>query len=178
VSDPSKSAETKDARVDAALRELRVSLRKAREKVDEITFLMGEVVSLDHRHTAVKKRKWGWILCGVLAFGLVVFGVMTGLVAIYLGRTAVVIDIQDPGVEVTVKGPPLTVTGPDQQSVEVVPGDQELTITAAGLETKTQSFTIKKGETKTVTVSIVDTQIVARLENEILPLTPAHEVKR
>ncbi|HUE17483.1 MAG TPA: hypothetical protein VMR25_25245 [Planctomycetaceae bacterium] len=178
MSDPSKPAETKDPRVDAALRELRVLLRKALEKVDEITFLIGEVDSLDHRHTVVKKRKWGWILCGVLAFGLVVFGVMTDVVVIYLNGTAVKIDVTDPNVVVAIRGTTLTITGPDQQSVKVVPGDQELTITCAGLETKTKSFTIKRGETKTVTVSIVNKEVVARLENEILPLTPAHEVKR
>jgi len=103
--------------------------------------------------------------------------VMTAIVVIYLGRTAVVIDIKDPGVEVAVKGTTLTVTGPDKQSVKVVPGDQELTITCAGLETTTKSFTIKKGETKAVTVSIVNSKLVARLENEIAPLTTGHEEK-
>jgi len=119
----------------------------------------------------------GWIPWSVLAFGLAVFGVMTGVIVIYLGRTAVVIDIQDPGVEVAVKGTTLTVTGPDKQSVKVVPGDQELTITCAGLETITKSFSLKKGDKKTVTVSIVDSKLVAQLENEIAPLTAAHEEK-
>jgi serine/threonine protein kinase len=119
----------------------------------------------------------GWIPWSVLAFGLAVFGVITGVFVVYLGRTAVVIDIKDPGVEVAVKGTTLTVTGPDKQSVKVVPGDQELTISSAGLETTTKSFTIKKGEKKTVTVSIVDSKLVARLENEIAQLTPAPEEK-
>jgi serine/threonine protein kinase/FKBP-type peptidyl-prolyl cis-trans isomerase/formylglycine-generating enzyme required for sulfatase activity len=116
----------------------------------------------------------GWIPWSALAFGLAVFGVMAGVIVIYLGRTAVVIDIQDPGVEVALKGTTLTVTGPDKQSVKVVPGDQELTITCAGLEIVTKSFTIKKGEKKTVTVSIVDSKLVARFENEIAP-TSTHE---
>jgi serine/threonine protein kinase/formylglycine-generating enzyme required for sulfatase activity len=119
----------------------------------------------------------GWIPWSVLAFGLAVFGVLTGVIVIYLGRTAVIIDIQDPGVEVAVKGTTLTVTGPDQQSVKVVPGDQELTISCAGLETTTKRFTIKKGEKKTITVSIIDSKLVARLENESAPLTPTHEEK-
>jgi formylglycine-generating enzyme required for sulfatase activity/serine/threonine protein kinase len=116
----------------------------------------------------------GWIPWSVLALGLAVFGVMTGVMVIYLNRTAVVIDIQDPGVEVAVKGTTLTVTGPDQQSVKVTPGDQKLTITCNGLETITPSFTIKKGEKRTVTVSILDSKLVAWLDNEILPLTPVH----
>jgi formylglycine-generating enzyme required for sulfatase activity/serine/threonine protein kinase len=119
----------------------------------------------------------GWIPWSVLACGLAVFGVMTGVIVIYLNRTAVVIDIQDPGVEVAVKGTTLTITGPDKQSVKVVPGDQELTITCAGLETTTRRFSLKKGDKKTVTVSIVNKEIVARLKNEILPPTPGHEEK-
>jgi formylglycine-generating enzyme required for sulfatase activity/serine/threonine protein kinase len=115
----------------------------------------------------------GWIPWSVLAFGLAVFGVMTGVIVIYLNKTAVLIDIQDPGVEVAVKGTPLTVTGPDQQSVKVVPGDHDLTISCAGLVTVTKSFTIKRGEKRSVTVSIINKEIVARLDNEIARLPPA-----
>ncbi|HEV8003457.1 MAG TPA: SUMF1/EgtB/PvdO family nonheme iron enzyme [Planctomycetaceae bacterium] len=120
----------------------------------------------------------GWIPWSALAFGLALFGVMSGVVLIYLGRTVVEIDIQDPGVEVAVKGTTLTVTGPDKQSVKVVPGDQELTITCAGLETITTSFSLKKGGKTTVTVSIVNSKLVARLENEIAPLTLGHEEQK
>ena len=87
------------------------------------------------------------------------------------------VEINSPDVEVTMKGSTLWLKGPGTEDVQVVPGDQELTITCAGLETTTKSFTIKKGETKAVTVSIVNSQLVARLENEIAPLTPAHEEK-
>ncbi len=59
----------------------------------------------------------------------------------------------------------------------MTPGDQELTITYAGLKLLTKSFTLQKGEKRTVTVSIVNKEIVARLENEILPLTSAGEEK-
>ncbi len=57
----------------------------------------------------------GWIPWSVLAFGLAVFGVMTGVIVIYLGKTAVVIDIQDPGVEVAVavNGQSALITVPD-----------------------------------------------------------------
>jgi formylglycine-generating enzyme required for sulfatase activity/serine/threonine protein kinase len=113
----------------------------------------------------------GWIPWSVLAFGLAVFGVMTGVIVIYLNRIPVMIDIRDPGVEVAVKGTTLTVTGPGQQSVKVTPGDQELTISCAGLETITKSFTIKKGDKKTVTVSILDSKLFASLDNEIAPTT-------
>ncbi len=111
----------------------------------------------------------------MLASGLVFLGVVACVVVIFLNKTAVEIDIQNPGVEVAVKGTSLIVTGPNQQSVKVTPGDQQLTISCAGLETVTKSFTINKGEKRTVAVSIVDSKLVASLDNEIRTLTPAQE---
>jgi formylglycine-generating enzyme required for sulfatase activity/serine/threonine protein kinase len=119
----------------------------------------------------------GWIPWSVLAFGLAVFGVMTAVIVIYLRGTAIVIDIQDPGVAVSVNGSDVVITGPKNEKVTVTPGDQELTITYAGLKLLTKSFTLQKGDKPTVTVSIVNKEIVARLQNEILPLTPAQEEK-
>jgi serine/threonine protein kinase/WD40 repeat protein len=127
------------------------------------------------RHFRQAWNQGGWISWSVLALGLVAFGVATAVVVINWGKTAVVIDIKDPGVEVAVRGTTLTITGPDTQSVKVAAGDQELTITCAGLETITKSFSLKAGDKKTITVSIVDSQIVARLEGEILPLTADHQ---
>ncbi|HET6326454.1 MAG TPA: protein kinase, partial [Planctomycetaceae bacterium] len=119
----------------------------------------------------------GWIPWGVLAFGLAVFGVMTGVIVISLRGTAIVVDIQDPDVAVTVKGSDVVITGPKNEKVTVTPGEQELTITYAGLKLLTKSFTLQKGEKRTVTVSIVNKEIVARLEKEILPLTSARDEK-
>ena len=193
---------------------LQTLLEKAREKLDEISFLICEIDEADRlndRRTALKKaeellklkpghrratrspreirrlrrrrlppesdslqqftKPWnegGWIPWSVLAFGLAVFAVMCGVIVIYLNRTAIAVDVKDPGVEVAVKGTTLTVTGPDKQSVKVEAGEQLLTITGAGFETTTRSFSLKKGDKKTVTVSIVNKEIVARLENEDL----------
>ena len=113
----------------------------------------------------------GWIPWSVLAFGLAVFGVMAGVIIVWLGKTAIVIDTQDAGITVTVKGESALITVPGKQSIKVEPGDQTLTISYAGLETNTKSFTIKKGQTKIVTVSILNSEIVARLEGEIAPPT-------
>jgi serine/threonine protein kinase/formylglycine-generating enzyme required for sulfatase activity len=113
----------------------------------------------------------GWIPWSALAFGLAVFGVVTGVIVIYLRGTAIVVEIQDPDVAVTVKGSDVVITGPKNEKVTVTPGDQELSITYAGLKLLTKSFTLQQGQKRTVTVSIVNKEIVARLENEILPLT-------
>jgi len=195
---------------------LQALLEKARQKADEIAFLIcaiDEAERLDDAQTALKKaeellkikpghhralaiqekytgegtgaarigskaqltERWnngGWIPWSVLAFGLAIFAVMTGVIVIYLGKTAIVVDIKDPGVEIAVKGTTLTITGPDKQSVQVAPGEQELTITSAGFETTTRRFALKKGDKKTVTVSIVNKELVASLGNEILPPVP------
>jgi serine/threonine protein kinase len=199
-------------------------LEQARQKTDEISFLICEIDEADrledgrtalkkaeellkvkpghHRARAIQEKysgygdggagaarigalqqftkPWnegGWIPWSVLAFGLLVFaGMYYGVVVIYLGRTAIVVDIKDPAVQVAVKGTTLTITGPDKESIKVEPGDHTLKINFGGFETTSESFSLKRGETKTVTVSIVDKHVVARLENEILPLTPSgHE---
>jgi hypothetical protein len=112
----------------------------------------------------------GWIPWSVLAFGLAVFGVMTGVIVIYLGKTAIVVDIRDPdvAVKITGQGNKLEiVTGPKAEKVYVEPGEQELTISYAGLETKTKRFELQKGEKKTVIVSIVNKEIVATLDQKL-----------
>ena len=88
-------------------------------------------------------RPWnegGWIPWSVLAFGLAVAGVVYAIVVIQLGKTAVVIDIQDPGISVAIadKGKKIEIiTGPRESKIEVEPGDQELKISYAGLEART-----------------------------------------
>jgi hypothetical protein len=125
--------------------------------------------------SAAKRKAARWILWSVLAFGLAVFGVMAGIMVIYLARTALVIDVRDPGVEVAVKG--MTITGPKEEKVYVEPGEQQLTITCAGLETITKSFTIKKGQTKVVTVSIFKPEDRSTARIEVAPLIPTGEQK-
>jgi hypothetical protein len=125
---------------------------------------------------AAKWKAGRWILLGVLAFGLALFGVMAGIMVIYLGRTALVIDVHDPGVEVAVNGT-MTITGPKEAKVHVEPGEQQLTITCAGLDTITKSFTIKKGQTKVVTVSIFKPENRVTVRTEVAPLIPAGEQK-
>jgi formylglycine-generating enzyme required for sulfatase activity/serine/threonine protein kinase len=118
----------------------------------------------------------GWIPWSVLAFGFAVFAVMTAAVTIYLrsGNTVVKIEINDPSVEVTVKGSTAAIKSPGQE-VSVEPGENELTVTYGELTFTTKSFTLKKGEKKTIAISIVDSKVIAKLGDEILeerPLKP------
>ena len=191
-------------------------LEKAREKLDEIAFLICEIDEADRlndRQTALKKaeellklkpgnhrakqieekysgygdggaariglatqftKPWndgGWIPWSALAFGLAVFAVMCGVIVIYLNKTTVVIDVKDSGISVAIadQGKKIEiVTGPREGKVEVEPGEQQLKITYAGLQTMTKSFTLKRGDKKTVTVSLADAKLIAKLGNDIL----------
>jgi len=111
----------------------------------------------------------GWIPWNALAFGAAVVGVVAGVIIIWLNKsTAIVIDAKDPGIKVEVIGQKSIITVPGKQSIKVEPGDVELNINYEGLETLTKSFTLKKGETKILEVGILNSQLVARFENEVM----------
>jgi hypothetical protein len=100
----------------------------------------------------------GWILLSVLVFGLAVFAGMAGMLVVYLGRTAVVIDVRDPEIKVEFTAPRnrITITGPKEEKIIVDPGDQQLKITYPGVESLTTRFDVKKGEVRRVRVSLLD----------------------
>ena len=109
----------------------------------------------------------GWIPWSVLAFGLAVFGVMTAVIVIWLGKTAIEIDVKDPGIEVAVKGTTIAVTGPNKEKFTIEPGERHLVIHYHGVDFETdKSFEIKKGEKKLLTVSLVDGQIIAKWDRD------------
>ena len=96
-------------------------------------------------------RPWnegGWIPWSVLAFGLAVFAVMFGVMVIYLGKTAIVVDIKDPAVQVAVMGTTLTLTGPEKESVKVEPGDQEAQDHSPRPRDDDQTLLAQEGETR------------------------------
>ncbi|HUE16459.1 MAG TPA: family 16 glycoside hydrolase [Planctomycetaceae bacterium] len=123
-------------------------------------------------------QRWnegGWIPWSVLAFGLAVFAVMLGVMVIYLGKTAIVIDVRDPDikVEVTAQGKEITITGRDEEKVYVEPGEHQLKVNYAGLEALTQSFELMRGQERRVKVSLVDKKLAAEIDSEPLALTPS-----
>lgn len=202
---------------------LLASLDQARNKSDEITYLLCEIddalrandrrkalaeadkllkIKPGHRRALAVRAKllgpgearrmrvgplqafqkpWsdgGWIPWSALAFGLVVFGVMSFCIAIYLrsGKAIVKVEVMSPDVAVTLNGSTLTLAGPGSDVVQVEPGESELTITHGNLKFTTKSFALKRGENETIRVSIVDAELVTRFGDEILdsrPITPA-----
>jgi len=111
----------------------------------------------------------GWIAWSVAALALAASAAVCGVILISWGpgQAVIAVDVKDPGVEVAVKGTSVTVTDPGKQSVTVVAGEQELTISSPGLEGTFKRFSLKKGDTRTVTVSIVNRKLEALLEGEV-----------
>ena len=120
-------------------------------------------------------RPWedgGWIPWSVLTFGLAVFGLMLGVVIIWLGngKGAIVIKTEVAGVNVAVKDQSALITVPGtDQSLEVTPGDHLLEMSYKGLVTQTKSFTVKKGEKKILEVYLTGSDLVAHFADEPAP---------
>ena len=117
----------------------------------------------------------GWIPWSVLAFGLGVFGVVAAVIVIWLGGTALVIDAADPGIKIEIAGQDAVITAKGEQSVKVTPGDHTLTISYAGLETQTRSFSINSGGTVKLRVWIADDNLHALFEGEKFEAQPGGE---
>ena len=148
--------------------------RSARKKAEDCSRLSRAIIR--HRPSGEVFREWRrsgarigvleqyrrpinderWIPFSVLAFGLAFFGVMTAVIAIYLRGTAIVIDIEDPGVAVRVNGSDVIITGPKNEKVTVTPGDQGLYDYLRRPEAAHQKPHSQKGQKRTVTVSIVN----------------------
>ncbi len=120
----------------------------------------------------------GWIPWSALLFGFAVAAAVYALVVIQLGKTVVVINITDPDITVSIAEPGNKIeilTGPRESKIEVQPGEQELKIKYAGLEARTQKFELKKGQRRRVTVSIVNKELVATLDQQSLSLIEPSE---
>jgi serine/threonine protein kinase/formylglycine-generating enzyme required for sulfatase activity/Leucine-rich repeat (LRR) protein len=66
-------------------------------------------------------NKGGWIPRKLVAFGLAAFAVMACVIVIYVHKTTIVIDTQDPNVVVSVKGTKVEITGSTTKVVQEPP---------------------------------------------------------
>jgi formylglycine-generating enzyme required for sulfatase activity/tRNA A-37 threonylcarbamoyl transferase component Bud32 len=115
------------------------------------------------------RRSWTpWAIAGAAAVGLVA-GVVLYLRA---GKTLLEIQIDDPGVQVALRGSTITLTGPANEEIKVEPGENELTITHGDLKFKTDAFTLQKGNKQVVKISLAGTSVAAQLGGTPLALTP------
>ncbi|HEV8067611.1 MAG TPA: family 16 glycoside hydrolase [Planctomycetaceae bacterium] len=130
----------------------------------------GGAVRIGPKTLAKAWSEGGWIPWSALAFGLAVMGVVAGVIIWWVNGTAIIIDVKDPGIIVDINGKQATINIPGKHKITVEPGDGQLSVSYEGLETQTKKFQIKKGESKILTVAIVDNKLVAQFAGEILPL--------
>src|SRR5205085_3545207 len=87
----------------------------------------------------------------LLAFGLgvlVVCLLVTGIILKVRTRAGtIILEIDQPGAQVTIDGEPLTIASPtDKELIHVKPGEHELIVTKGGFETNTRNFVLRAGE--------------------------------
>jgi hypothetical protein len=92
-------------------------------------------------------------------------------------KTALVIDIRDTGMQVSVNGggsvSVAAIAAPRKQDIEVEAGEHQLMITTLDPVrqfTTEKSFSIQTGQTRSLQISIVDKGIVAKLDGQPVPL--------
>jgi serine/threonine protein kinase/formylglycine-generating enzyme required for sulfatase activity len=119
----------------------------------------------------------GWFSWRAVALGLAFLGLLLFGVTIFVrsGKAVLKVEIDDPNMEVALKGTTLVLKSPEQE-IKVEPGETELTITYHDLKFTTPSFRLEKGNNQLVKVSLVDSKMVARLGDKNLPLTPAQSL--
>ena len=105
----------------------------------------------------------------MLAFGLAVVGVMSGVIIWWVNRTVIIIDSDAPGITVAIKGQKAFITAEGTKKIVVEPGDQEIKVSYEGLETVTREFFLKKGDSKILIVKVGDKGLLAYLQNEQAP---------
>ena len=104
-----------------------------------------------------------WIPWIGIMVGLVVFGLTTWAVTIYLkaGDAVVRIQINDPDVEVSFQGRTLNVQSAGQE-LKVEPGDGTLTIRYGDAVFETDKFTLNKGDNPAVVIDLLDDRMAAK----------------
>ena len=127
------------------------------------------IVRLSPRNLAQAWNEGGWVPWSVLAFGLAVVGVMSGVIIWWVNRTVIIIDSNAPGITVAIKGQKAFITAEGTKKIVVEPGDQEIKVSYEGLETVTREFFLKKGDSKILIVKVGDKGLLAYLQNEQSP---------
>jgi len=74
------------------------------------------------------------------------------------------VEINDPDIEVKIKGEDIVLTGADPKPIKLQPGEHTLIVTRGEFTFETKDFTLKKGETTTVKVELLPgkVQVVSR----------------
>jgi hypothetical protein len=162
-------------RVAERLLELQPGHRRAQNIREELA-TRGKTVSRRTVSWESVARRWNksgpirWI---APALGLAFFAatLYAGVLYFRSGKALLEVRIDDPNVEVSVKGSTVVLKAPGQE-IEVQPGETELAIRLGELHFTTNSFTLKRGDKTTVKVALADSKLAATLGEEVLGAQP------
>jgi formylglycine-generating enzyme required for sulfatase activity/predicted Ser/Thr protein kinase len=104
-------------------------------------------------------KTWAWAALGAAAAVALLAAV---ILHFRFGKAVVEIQVDDPDVEVALRGTSLIVTAPGKDEIKVDPGQNELTITHKGLKFKTAAFTLERGNNEAVKVSVTGPNVAVR----------------
>jgi serine/threonine protein kinase/formylglycine-generating enzyme required for sulfatase activity len=115
-----------------------------------------------------RNSRIGWVLASAGAIAL-----LAGAIFYFrVGKAVLEIEVDDPSVQVSLRGSTVTFAGPGKEEVKVDPGENELTITHGDFKFKTGNFKIEKGNKQVLRVSLVGSTVAAKLGDAPLPVLP------
>ncbi|HEV7998520.1 MAG TPA: bifunctional serine/threonine-protein kinase/formylglycine-generating enzyme family protein, partial [Planctomycetaceae bacterium] len=173
---PSRYRRGLDPRIDAVC--LKMLAKDPADRFPSLSAVADELATIV-RNPPVKpasaeltRNKWDrWALPAATLVALL--GLLAAAI-LYLraGKSLLAIEISDPGVQVALRGSTVTLTGPGNEEVRVEPGENELTITHGKLKFRTNTFTLEKGNTQIVKISLAGPTVTAKLGDQDLTLVP------
>ncbi len=142
-----------DPRIDAVC--LKMLAKNPADRFASLSAVADELATIVRHPPAKPARKQparkAWKRPAIGALALV--GLLAAVI-LYLrvGKTVLEIQISDPGVQVSLSGSTVTLTGTTREEVKVEPGDNELTITHGDFKFKTAVFRLEKGNKEIVRI--------------------------
>ena len=103
-------------------------------------------------------RQKSWFFPVAAAFGSLPLLLFAVVMYVQLGKATVKIEIADPSLKVSFNKQELTIEN-DGEPITVRPGEQTLIVSRGTLGTETKSFTLNRGETKQLTLALVEGEV-------------------
>ncbi len=118
------------------------------------------------RQRSPRQRKRTSVLLGSLAAALLLLGAV--IFFVQTNRGTLRVEINDPQIEVAVKGSDIVVKDEGEEDIRLKPGEHTLHVKRGDLEFDTDAITLKKGETIAVKVELSGRRVRAMRGNTLL----------
>jgi serine/threonine protein kinase len=134
----------------------------------ELTAIVGDSPARAAQVPPARKGRLRWVMTAIAP----VAALAAVVLFLRIGKTTIEFDINDPNVQVALRGATITVTGPAHETFTVEPGETDLTITHGDLKFKTAAFRLDKGDKEIVTIKLSGSTVAATLGGQELPVVP------